>query len=1656
VTIATLVDQLSTLGILLWEDAGTLRFRAPHGIMNDERRALLSVNKAAILAWLRQQKGHAVHEPTRRYAPFPLTDLQGAYLLGRRKEFAFGGVGCHAYGELDMGELDPERLQHAWSRVVSAHDMLRVMFSMDGWQCVFPQAPEWQIQVEDWRSLDSPALAFAAARIVEEMSHRVYEPSEWPLFDLRLSRRPTTDVLHFSIDFLITDYGGIAVILSDLRHCYEDPDFIPPPPPIQFADWVAWQRLSRDTPRFKLDREYWLARAVALPDAPHLPRAATICGQTDEPRFERHAVTLDRENWEGFSARARTNGLTCSVAVLAAYAEVLGCWSDSLHFSLTLTLVDRPQEPAGIERLVGDFTSVSILEVDQRGWRSFAERALAIRDQLVSDLDHRLFSGVEVLRERARIDPSCEVIFPIVYTSALALRDEASAIGSAGVLRSISQTPQVWMDCQVREVGGGLSVNWDVRTGVLDNARLQDMFKAFENLLHDLAHDDSVWHAPAPCQVAPPSSQAWLVDSALPVSDLVSPALAFARARPNAIAIRSDQGDLSYSELFKHAEAVRRLLVAAGVGAGDIIAVCIPKGPATIWSLLGVLMAGAAYLPIEPDDPRRERLTVASAARVALVSGSIWLGPDILHINIAAINSALELPTESAARPDGLAYLIHTSGSTGDPKGVMISHAAAWNTIVDINRRFALGPADIGLMLSSPSFDLSVYDIFGLLGAGGSLVIPEAGRELDPVYSANLIDTYKITVWNSVPALMEILESYLRAGAAYRLSSLRLIMLSGDRVTSGLASAVRMRFPKARTIALGGATEASIWSNFQDLAELSDGAEMVPYGKALTGQTITVLDQALRERPLSVVGEIYIGGDGLALGYLRDEALSRERFADHPDGRGRIYRTGDLGRFLPDGSVEILGRVDRQIKIRGFRIELGEVESAVDACPVVARSVCAASREAGARLVAFVEPARAELPFARAVLRDIPKFSLRPAEGGPFAAYLSALNAASEVAIIDAFAEAGLFSEDRSYSEAEIIDALAMPPKLIFLVRRWLALLSSSGRLLLTDWAGWRSAGHRLNDRGKMWERIAQLGAPFDAADLINYFRRSGTDLLQLLRGEKAAQDYLFPGGSNVIASALFERSELNRVANTALSELAGTIIGPGSSRRAPVVLELGAGTGGTTAALLAALPNVAEYWFTDLSHYFLQEGRARFGGDPRFRFLRCDITSDLTAQGLPVGGFDLIVAGDVLHVSADVRRLLARLPTLLAPGGWLLATEMTVEHAQILTSLALLNLAQEIDPSDPRAADGRIFLNRAEWSACLDGARADEVIVLPEDVESFAETGMIALAARFGEHIDRAAFADEVRQFLKGRLPVHMVPSEIHVVERLPIGRNDKIDRSQLLFSVTPAHNRPRAADDKIDSQLLTIWRDLLALDTVDPDVQFMAAGGDSLLAARLTGRLIEELPEAAAIFFDDLLQFILESPTPAELHTYLAGNSGARVAQVEAVRQVADIDIMSIGELEGPLVLFVEGAYNEPEDAALRDTLARLSRAHVARTDAASSIPQQAVRLIGDMQSWVEQGPLLVAGAAGAALALELASQLQHRGSDPCLVFVFAGNTLPPPPDKIFAGDVAIYHCVSVGDDPHWRGWQLGTWCLGVVEFVEASATLADTAAAVVARAA
>ncbi|RMI28193.1 non-ribosomal peptide synthetase [Nocardia stercoris] len=1493
-----LVDEMSRAGIALWVESGQLRFRAPQGVMDDRRRETLRERRDALVEHLTRQPDTLIPDPDNRYAPFPLTGVQQAYALGRSSAFAYGGTAASAYLEVLFPGAEPEQVATAWRTLVTRHDALRTVVDIEqGSQRVLPEVPGYQLEVGDVRGADAEAVR-TAIETVRNVLGADRSPDRWPLFGLRATHTDDGLLLHLAIDLLVTDSAGIQILLGELAVLLNDESADLPPLQLGFRDYVLAENRLRETARFHRDRVYWMDRIDELPPGPDLP---VLNGAAQEVgRFHRLQADLSVAEFAVLDERARARGVTASAVLLTAFAEVIGRWSRRPRFTLNLPTFNRIPLHPDVPNLVGDFTSMELLEVDPTASTSFIEHVRALSGRLFEDLDHRTYTGLDVLAELRRRQGPDAAIMPVVFTSTLGAANPV--VGR--IVHGLTRTPQVWIDCQVLEHNGGLLLGWDVREDAFPSGLAEDAFAAFVGLVRRLVADDAAWAAESPVEL--PTHQRVrresANDTAAPQPDglLTDAVVAQAFHDPAAPAVIDERATLDYGELLARAATVAETLSSRGAEPGSVVALVMDKGWEQIVGVLGILLAGGAYLPIDTSQPTERRNRMLAAAGADLVLTQSWLppetvGPEWIAVDLLPRGADVTEPPKPPRLPDDLAYVIYTSGSTGTPKGVMISHRGALNTIIDINHRFGVGASDRVLSIANLGFDLSVYDIFGLLGAGGTVVLPSPGRRTDPSHWADLVAGHRVTVWNSVPAQLQMLQEYLD-GAPEDLGSLRVALLSGDWIPLSLPDQVWRVLPAVELVGLGGATEVSIWSIFHPIRSVQPQWRSIPYGTPLANQQFHVLDAAYRPAPEWIPGELYIGGVGLALGYLGDEATTAKRFIPHPLTGERLYRTGDLGRYLPDGSIEFLGREDHQVKIRGHRIELGEIEAALRAHPGVGdAAVVVDGTGSDRRLVAVVESQRIDDPALVAATAEVvvaagvhaAAAAAAPLDGAAFTEMIRHAERASVLAMVCALRDGGLFAgADRKHTETDIVRSLQVADVHRRLLRRWLSGLVAAGALAQDRPGGpyFGLADATPEDAAREWQQVEKLDAAIGyGAETLRYTRDCSERLGELLRGEIDVRTLLFPDGEQYTAHAAYGANlvsqGMNRIVVGGVGRIAAQHRGDGPLR----ILEVGAGVGGTSRDLVPALAEAAaavDYLYTDISTYFLTAAQERFTDYPFVRYGLFDLNADAQPQGIAPHSADVILCSNVLHNGRDLPRVLDRFREILAPGGWLVFIEPTRVHNYPL--LVSMEFFEELTGfTDLRQATDQTFLTRAQWLTLLAEAGADPVECVPDTANALSEAGQQVFFAQFKSDRSRVT-PGELSTHLAGLLPEYMVPKQIRLTDALPRSVNAKLDRAAVLASLPKAADqcaarvgREAPADD-LERRLAVLWGELLRVEQVGRNEDFYALGGDSLLIARMVGKLRETEPTAADLDWEVMLGQMLRRPTVAGLAAYLRSGPG------------------------------------------------------------------------------------------------------------------------------------------------------------------------------------
>ncbi|WP_233157899.1 non-ribosomal peptide synthetase [Actinokineospora bangkokensis] len=886
----------------------------------------------------------------------PVNGLQQAYVVSR----VTGGVGpwtgCQVAHGFTVDQLDLPALEAAWLGLLSDHEVLRTAVTHEGAAVVHDAVPDgWRI----------PVCHAEPEAVLRDLAHRAFPLGRLPRAEVRVSAHGGRATVLVAIDLLVADGRSTHLLLRELMRRYRDPSarVVAGEP---MAALVEHRRELRQGPGHAAAKAHWKDRVAALPPGPPLAGAG--------PRTR---VTAVIPGWSRVRQRAQRLGVSLDAVLITALTEALG-----VHVPGSFAVPLVRWSPA-VERFrPAEATVLSWVPRPPEG-RPFTEGALAAHelitaDERADDADGLAELRAHVLRNRGAGG------YPVVCTGLLELAGSPlpEGVAAAGWLTC---TPDVALDCiAIDEGGDDLAVFWDATDGAFPPDALTHVFAAYRVLLERLGAEADEWGAPCGRDAARHRTLRLANDTARPfphdgpVHRLFE---AQAAAHPDAVAVRHRGGTMTYGELNAAANRVAAALRGLGVGPGSVVGIRMARTPQLVAAVYGVLKAGGAYLPVEPSLPvERAGVMLGDGAAAAVVTTSDLagatglpevcadqLGGDVLGGDVPE-GEALTDP-DPGTDEDATAYVIFTSGSTGRPKGVAVAHRAVHNLLAWAGREFGFGPADVGLCVTSLGFDLSVFDLLCLPAWGASVYLADVEQQRDPALLLDVLLDEPITFWNSAPTTLAHLAPLLDAHVGDpRAAGLRLAFLSGDYTPLWLPDRLRACFRAVDLISLGGATEATVWSNWFRVGEVDPAWRSIPYGKPIDNARYYVLDDDLRPCGVEEEGDLFIAGEVLSEGYRNRPELTDERFTPCPyDPPGtRMYRTGDRAAFTGTGDLVFLGRADHQVKIRGFRVELGEVEHRLRAHPAVADAVAVTRDDGGERkLVAYVVPAPGAAPTAK-------------------------------------------------------------------------------------------------------------------------------------------------------------------------------------------------------------------------------------------------------------------------------------------------------------------------------------------------------------------------------------------------------------------------------------------------------------------------------------------------------------------------------------------------------------------------------------------------------------------------------------------------------------------------------------------------------------------
>jgi amino acid adenylation domain-containing protein len=827
------------------------------------------------------------------------------------------------------GGLDVVAFQSAMDLVVARHGALRTRFAMAGDEPVQEVRSDVRIPVEvvDLRGradADEVGRAYAAGE-----TRRPFDLSVAPLMRCVVVRLGDADQLvTFTVHHIVFDGWSASVFFGDLAKALTG---ALDGPVTQFTDLVEWERVSLDGVEQDRLVQWWKEQLDGVPTVLDLAtdRARPV---VQAHRGARRRFTVPDEVVAGLQDVGRAQGATLFMTLLSAFGIVVARHAGQEQVLVGTPVAFRPR--SDFERSIGCFLNTVVMRVDTGGRPSFADVLARAKDMTLASFDHQQVPFERLVTELA---PDHDLSRNPLYQVLFALQNVPDApLRLPGIEVEMLDSAEAHAQCDISlrftQGAGGLLGMLDYDLDLFEEATIDRLIGHLQNVLAKVAREPSVPIHRLDLLGATQRGQlvhGWnnTARDFGPDDTLAGIIAEQVRRTPDAPAVRFGAEELSYAELDGRANWLALRLRELGVGPDIAVGVHMRRSTELMVAVLAVLKAGGAYLPLDPDHPvERLRVMVRSSdCPVVLTQQDLAgaFGTNLIGTELVVGPDTAAHGPELSATPGNLAYVIYTSGSTGVPKGVQIAHQGIVNRLRWMQEAYQLTAADRVLQKTAISFDVSVWELYWPLMTGACVVLAAPHRHRDPEYLAGLMASERVTVCHFVPVM---LRAFLDAGDMTGLTDLRLIVCSGEELPADLARQC-LRTLHVRLENLYGPTEASVdvtaWTCSPDAA-----AARVPIGRPIANTQTYVLDDTLEPAPAGVSGELYLGGVQLARGYHGQSALTAERFVASPFGPpgARLYRTGDRARWLPDGTLEFLGRLDHQVKIRGFRIELGEIE----------------------------------------------------------------------------------------------------------------------------------------------------------------------------------------------------------------------------------------------------------------------------------------------------------------------------------------------------------------------------------------------------------------------------------------------------------------------------------------------------------------------------------------------------------------------------------------------------------------------------------------------------------------------------------------------------------------------------------------------------------
>lgn len=1556
-TIKDFLQQLSRLGVRFWIQDNQLHFKAPKGALSTTMQQQMSARKAEIRTAIEALQDRHVIKAVPRDGDLPLSFAQQRLWFLDQWYGASPVYNEPAALQLD-GTLNQVALLAALKEIVNRHEVFRTTFSNDQGhprQHIHDDV-DLQMPVTDLRHIASIEQTDVLQQSLSEQTNHAFDLSHDLMLNVRLYQlAPQRHVLCLVMHHIACDGWSAGVLINELTQLYQayynDQASPLPPLPIQYADFAHWQKHYFHGKALQQPLDFWRQHLADAPTKLDLP--------TDYPRptqetfnGARYHFQLNRQQQQKLLQLGRQTDTTLFMILLAIFKILLYRHSGEHDVVVGSAIANRNH--ADIEALVGFFVNTLALRSDLSGNPTFLELLKQLRGTTHDAYQHQDLP-FEKLVEEIKPDrslshaPLFQVMFSLQNTPRSDLELAGLTIKPVAFERPTAKFDLILF---VQEQDDGLSGTWEYNTDLFSADTMQRFSHQFDLLVTAILEQPgtNIEQFSLLDQDELQQLTQWNnTQTDYPKSITVSQQfIEQAKQTPNALAVQFGDQCLDYQQLDQYSTYVAHQLASQGVSAGSMVAISASRSCELIIGIVACLKLGGIYVPIDPSypDERIEFMLSDCQPKVLLTQHALadkFKAMDIQHLYLDDYQNT-NTPSRTSTLPGTLldasapAYVIYTSGSTGKPKGVLVPHQAITRLVCNTNYLDFSRIERIG-QVSNSAFDAFTFEIWGALLHGAALIGIPKNTLLSPDTLAGFLHQQRIDAMFLTSALFDQIVE--RRPDAF--NHMHTLLVGGDVVDPVMVNKVLKHQTPLRLLNVYGPTEGTTFSTFYSFSASSFNGNSAPIGLPLSNTTIYLLDKHLQQQPVGMFGELYIGGDGLALGYLNRPELTADRFINNPFATGKLYRTGDRARFLPDGNLEFGGRIDYQIKLRGFRIELGEVESVLCQHPGVDQAVVTVRQpehnqtDTQQQLVAYLRAAASnEETRSEHVIQWQSLFENT---------YKEKATVRSPVALEHSDSILDFSGWNSSYSgqpidhqqmcawvEHTVAEIRALQPHKVLEIGCGTGLLLTQLAPHCEQYHGTDTSTDVLSTAHGLCQQYAKLshvtlssqpadnpaGLLAEGYDtiILNSVVQYFPSLDYLIKVLKIASDLLQPGGKIYLGDirnfelleayqasimlhqdqSLNDRSNFSRQLNEALLDEEELLISPRFF--ADITQQV-------SSLSVDSIQLKQGDYHNELTRFRYQvvlckPSTVSFNENEAITIAPSEWV-DWRNHQYDLPSLRMVLADKATNYLALRQVANARLQNEIQTLRW--------THSDTDLSLPMWveqNIRQSItlDPSALKSLAHQLgFRISISWSQ--GGVPGAMDVIFQRDNPTNAPVLYSLPAPLMNKMITMVDDANDpllgklsrqlipqIRDYLKQRLPEYMLPAAYVLLARWPLTPNNKIDRQALPAPgsrLNTVNDQAIDPDTETEKQMAHIWQQVLGIDYVGANQNFFAVGGHSLLATQIVSRIRDDFG------FDVGLQVFFERPTITALADYLDTLRWAISDQTESgmnVQASADTD--------------------------------------------------------------------------------------------------------------------------------------------------------------------